>query len=282
MKTLCSSRSFLPTTLLSSVSMLLILAAAPRSAVSAAAAFSCCGGGQRAHPGMMLSTCRRCPSYYSAIAPSPSCKTSSFKSGSSSHLNRRNRSTASRIVVCSSVSNEASQQPQLQPRNDDNVDKSNNCLLTSVRCRLRKLTGFSLTAARATMRAATGISLSAVYVSMLAATGAWIRQSMKLILSAVPAWMRYFVQPFLVLYYAPLFILRSLTGPTRKQARHNHDVFLEGWKHAVEVADETTSYWPIHVSKDGKLIEKDFDEVDVTEAVAESVEIAMEKERAAQ
>jgi len=126
------------------------------------------------------------------------------------------------------------------------------------------------------MRAATGISLTAVYASTVAATGAWIRQTMKWILSIFPAWFRYFLQPFLILYYAPLFILRNLTGPTRKQALQTHEHFVEGWKSAVERAEETSSYWPLHVTDDG-YIEKDTSDVDFNDAVAESVEVAMEE-----
>lgn len=127
------------------------------------------------------------------------------------------------------------------------------------------------------MRAATGVSLTAIYASTVAVTGAWIRQIMKGILSIFPAWFRYFLQPFLILYYAPLFILRNLAGPTRKHAIQTHEHFIEGWKSAVEKAEETSSYWPLHVNEDG-YIEKDTSDVDFTDAVAESVEVALEEE----
>jgi hypothetical protein len=146
---------------------------------------------------------------------------------------------------------------------------------TKLRDRVRQITGVSLTALRATMRTATGISLSAIYASTLAVTGSWIRTIMTVILAPLPAWFRYFVQPFLVLYYAPLLILRNLCGPTRKNARKVHEEVLEGWKRAVETADEKSAYWPVHLDKDG-YIEKDFDEVDVNEAIAESVELELE------
>lgn len=53
-----------------------------------------------------------------------------------------------------------------------------------------------------------------------------------------------------MLYYAPLFILRGLTGPTRKEARANHELVVEGWREAVEFADETKKdgYWPVRVN----------------------------------
>jgi hypothetical protein len=146
---------------------------------------------------------------------------------------------------------------------------------TTLRIRLGEATGFSMTALRRGVRTATGISLTALYASTVAVTGAWVRQTMKVILSIFPAWFRYFVQPFLILYYAPLILLKSLTGPSRKQAKLTHEYFLEGWKEAVETADSKSSYWPVHLGKDGNL-EKDFDEVDMSDAIAESMEIAME------
>ena len=144
-----------------------------------------------------------------------------------------------------------------------------------LRARMRRLTGFSLTALRATARAATGISLTALYASTVAVSGSWIRQTMKVILAIFPAWLRYFVQPFLVLYYVPLFLLRTLSSPNRAVQKTKHEAFVESWKHAVEVADEKSSYWPLHVGLEGRF-EVDLTELDVNEAVAESVEVAFE------
>jgi hypothetical protein len=142
---------------------------------------------------------------------------------------------------------------------------------------LRKGTCFSLTAFRSTWRAATGVSLTVLYSGTLAVTGLWIRKIMSAILSFFPAWVgnfdhrlsllssptdsslmlcsyveqfRCFLQPFLVLYYAPLFIIRGLTGPTRKRAKAKHDLVVDGWKDAVEFAEKTKKdgYWPIHLN----------------------------------
>jgi hypothetical protein len=140
---------------------------------------------------------------------------------------------------------------------------------------MRKLTGFSLTAVRATIRAISGISASAIYASTLAMSGAWIRQSMKAILSIFPSWMRYFVQPFLVLYYAPLFFLHNLASPTRKNARLSHENFVEGWKKAVQVADGRSQYWPLHVNNQGDF-ESDIRELDMNDAIAESAFLQLE------
>jgi len=167
----------------------------------------------------------------------------------------------------------------LQPANNENEhddDDDDETLSHPLRSRLRRLTGFSFTASRATMRALTGISLTTIYASVLAISGAWVRQTMKVILSIFPTWFRYFLQPFLVLYYAPLFILRNWTGPTRREARTAHEHFVEGWKHAVELADDKTSYWPIHVNAQGEF-EKDFAEIDLNEGIEESVEAALEE-----
>ena len=61
---------------------------------------------------------------------------------------------------------------------------------------------------------------------------------------------RYFLQPFLVLYYAPLFIIRGLTGPSRKVAKKKRDTFMEGWKSAIDYAEKTEAdgYWPVHAN----------------------------------
>lgn len=139
------------------------------------------------------------------------------------------------------------------------------------------MTGFSLTALRATCRAATGISFTAIYVATVAATGNWIRQTTKFVLSIFPAWARYFVQPFLILYYVPIFILRNLTGPTRRRARQSHQAVLDSWKEAVQKADETVAYWPIHVDEEG-YIESDMPEIDLKEGVTESIEVARDEE----
>lgn len=163
------------------------------------------------------------------------------------------------------------------PENNGDSSSYSSPKIKSLRTQLRNITGFSLTALRKTMRAATGISLTAVYASAVAVTGAWIRQTMRILLAPLPAWFRYFLQPFLVLYYAPLFILRNVTGPTRKRAKTTHEHFLQGWKEAVETADKSSNYWPMHLNSEGN-IEKDMAELDMTETIAESVDIALEED----
>jgi len=101
---------------------------------------------------------------------------------------------------------------------------------------------------------------------------------MKVVLGVFPAWLRYFAQPFLVLYYVPLFVIRSLT-PSSKQRNDQarHEAFVRSWKEAVEMADEKSSYWPLHVTQDGDF-QPDLSEIDVNEAVAEALDVALEEE----
>lgn len=152
----------------------------------------------------------------------------------------------------------------------------------SLRSRLRQATGFSLTALRATMRAATGISLTAIYASALAATSAFVRKTMAVVLSPLPPWFRYFLQPFLILYYAPLFILRNLAGPTGKRARETHEHFLDGFKAAVDAAEKKADgYWPVHVNENGEIVsveepQQSAKQVDINEGIAESMEVMMD------
>jgi hypothetical protein len=110
----------------------------------------------------------------------------------------------------------------------------------------QQLAGVSVTALRTTIRTATGVSLTALYASTLAVSGVWIRQVMRLILSIFPSWARYFVQPFLVLYYVPLYMLRSISSPKTR----NENSVAEGWYQPVETEtlDQRPSYWPLDLS----------------------------------
>jgi hypothetical protein len=170
---------------------------------------------------------------------------------------------------------------------DDDAENGGT-MVTALRDRLRRATGFSFTVFRATLRGITGISLTAIYASTVAATGLWIRKICSVVLSLFPSWFRYFLQPFLVLYYAPLFLLRNLTGPTRKRAKAQHDSVLGAWKEAVQYAEKTEKdgYWPVVVSEDGyfeMVAPPDPEETTFAEqkermadAMAETVEHAME------
>ena len=151
-----------------------------------------------------------------------------------------------------------------------------------IRNKLRQATGFSFTVFRATLRGITGISLSAIYAGALAATGLWIRQAMSAVLSVFPTSFRYFLQPFLVMYYTPLILIRSFASPTnRKRAVKKHETVVEAWKEAVVVAEQTEKdgYWPVVVNDEGYFeLSKppSVDGVVTAEAMAATVEHAME------
>ena len=113
----------------------------------------------------------------------------------------------------------------------------------STRSKLRQLTGFSLTALRATLRAATGISLSQT-----------ISGFFRRVLGIMTPGMRYFLQPLLILYYAPMLMIRYwMVGPSQEyveESRKGHEKVVEGWRKAVEVAEKANKdgYWPVHVN----------------------------------
>ena len=99
----------------------------------------------------------------------------------------------------------------------------------SPRSKLRQLTGFSLTAIRSTLRAATGISLSQSISGIL-----------RRLLSILSPSLRYFLQPFLIMYYTPLMIIRYwVVGPSDQyveDSRKSHEKVVDGWRRAVEAA----------------------------------------------
>ena len=148
-----------------------------------------------------------------------------------------------------------------------------------LRATLRGITGFSLTAVRASLRAATGVSITTI---------------VKTIVGAFPLWLRYFMQPFLILYYTPLMIMKSWVGETktsRAEAMAAHEKLVEGWKKAIVAAENAQAggYWPIHVDSDSNIVtafppdpeainvnppDPNQQVVDVNKAVLQSVEIA--------
>lgn len=192
-------------------------------------------------------------------------------------------------VAVSSISNTNPRSLSLLSAHYASSDESTDVNLsfsTMARNRLRAATGFSFTVFRATLRGITGISLTTLYAGTLAATGLWIRKAMSAVLSLVPASFRYFLQPFLVIYYTPLILLRGLTSPTaRKRAVAKHNTVVEAWKEAVTLAEKTekSGYWPVAVSKDGYFelakppsVNSGVDiNTKMAEAMAEAVEHAM-------
>eukprot|EP00592_Proboscia_alata_P001777 CAMPEP_0194378216 /NCGR_PEP_ID=MMETSP0174-20130528/34453_1 /TAXON_ID=216777 /ORGANISM="Proboscia alata, Strain PI-D3" /LENGTH=257 /DNA_ID=CAMNT_0039160065 /DNA_START=88 /DNA_END=861 /DNA_ORIENTATION=- len=189
---------------------------------------------------------------------------------------------------------------------DDNVRSHNHChiyrktwlngentsdevhVVGSFRNFCRKLTGMSLSATRASIRATYGISLTAVRASLRAATGISISAILKSIMELFPLWARYFMQPFLVLYYAPLLILREVIGRrkgAKRKRRLAHEKVVDGFKTAVgiaEAANKDKGYWPVRVNEDGwieAVLPPDPDTFgdavpDVTDAITKSVILA--------
>ena len=80
------------------------------------------------------------------------------------------------------------------------------------------------------------------------------------------------MQPFLILYYAPLFIIRNLVGSTRKRALAKRARLIEGWKEAVDEANTKVDSWPVETSDVGYFHTKT-ESVDVSEALADSMEL---------
>lgn len=153
------------------------------------------------------------------------------------------------------------------------------------RSKLRKLTGFSFTAFRVTMKAATGFSLTASRATLRGLTGVSISGIMKVITGVFPLWARAFFQPFLMLYYTPLIILRSLIGSTKNsksEAKAAHEYLIDGWTQAIIASEDAQNggYWPVHVDEKRQItvslppdpIRAD---ADLTEGVAQSVEFVL-------
>lgn len=145
----------------------------------------------------------------------------------------------------------------------------------------RKVTGFGFTAIRSSIRATTGLSLTAMRTTLRALTGVSITTVVKSLLGLLPPWTRYFFQPFLILYYVPLTILKGLIGPTptaKKEARSSHDGLVQYWKEALESAENKVSDWPVHVMADGS-IKYDLEDDRMNDKIVEAVEMKYESAR---
>jgi hypothetical protein len=120
--------------------------------------------------------------------------------------------------------------PCLFAHSEPPLKNQQNSSSSKIRSHLRTMTGFSFTALRATWRAATGISLTAVSGACWAATSGAVRNSMAATLQIFPAWARYFLQPFLILYYVPLFMVRTLTDRTTMNAQQRkHEAWIQNF-----------------------------------------------------
>lgn len=161
-------------------------------------------------------------------------------------------------------------------------EASNDQESSTLRSQLRKITGFSLTAFQLSAQATT----MSVRTALRGATGVSISRVLSAFVGMFPLWFRLFMQPFLIVYYTPLMILRGLLGSTkdsRNEASQTHEFFVQGWKDAVEIAEKVNEdgYWPVHVNENGGIDFKslpDPEEVlktlEYANAIVESVEVA--------
>ena len=121
----------------------------------------------------------------------------------------------------------------------------------TLRTKWRNVTGISLTAIRAMLRTTTGISMTAMYTAAYLATSAVVRNIMAMFLHVLPTWLRYFVQPFLILYYVPWFVLRTWSDRTAYALKEEHHrTLISNWKGAIETAGKIAGegYWPVKVN----------------------------------
>lgn len=142
---------------------------------------------------------------------------------------------------------------------------------------LDALTGFSLSTARASIRATTGLSLTVSRTTLRGLTGVSMTGLMEKAIGLFPAWFRYFLQPFLVMYYTPLMILKGLLGPTKtakEEALAAHERVIEGWKDAIMAAEQVQENWPLHVTDDGRIESLTPQSTNIEEAIVNSLDIA--------
>lgn len=147
----------------------------------------------------------------------------------------------------------------LRSTTNDNLSPRPNKEEFVLRTKLRQITGFSLTALRVTLRGLTGVSVTS---------------TMKSITGLFPTWFRYFLQPLLIMYYTPLMIFKSWCDvPARKDSLAAHEKIVEGWKSAIEMAEESVEKWPLHVNDEGKI--ESVQNVEIADAIIDSLDVAM-------
>lgn len=160
-------------------------------------------------------------------------------------------------------------------QNDGSNDADGENSGTSIRKELGKLTGLSITVIRASVRATTGLSITAIRTFLRTLTGVSVTGTMKALFGLLPPWGRYFLQPFLILYYAPLVILKGLVGSTsssKKDDRASHEQLVDYWKEAIQMAESRSASWPLHVMADGSL-QYDLEDENMNDAIVKAIEM---------
>lgn len=211
-------------------------------------------GETHALPSTIISILLACVFIHQGIAFGPAAQ---VKKVATPHL----AASLSRPSPILSASNRRQRRPSKQKAIPTVIAYSPNADLGDVqqspRSKFRRLTGFSFSALRSTLRAATGFSLTTFRATLRAATGislsGLISGSLRRILDILSPSLRYFMQPFLIVYYAPLLMVRYwLVGPSKQyveESRKGHEKLIEGWRKAVQAAEKANSdrYWPVHL-----------------------------------
>jgi hypothetical protein len=140
-----------------------------------------------------------------------------------------------------------------------------------------KITGLSLTVIRKSIRTTTGLSITAFRTALRGLTGVSVTGSMKMLFGIFPPKFRYFLQPFFIMYYTPLMIIKYFIGSTKtskEEAYAAHELIVEGWKDAIQAAEVVQESWPLHVTDDGNIESLTPQSVPITDAIVESLDIA--------
>ena len=69
---------------------------------------------------------------------------------------------------------------------------------------------------------------------------------------------RYFLQPFLILYYVPLYMLRTWTSPKKREERRAlHEEIMNDFKRGVQAAGAAheAGYWPFQLNGEFLVVE---------------------------
>jgi len=132
-------------------------------------------------------------------------------------------------------------------------DSTNDTENEGIRNQLRQLTGFSMSALRLSLHA----SISAARLTLRGFTGGIVTKTMKRVTAIFPTGIRYFMQPFLILYFTPIMVLKSLCDRPKNYNEDlaAHEKLVQGWTNAVERAERVQNgeYWPVHINADGAI-----------------------------
>jgi len=142
---------------------------------------------------------------------------------------------------------------------------------------LGKITGVSMSAIRQSVRTTTGLSLTATRTALRTLTGVSVTATMKHLFGIFPPWFRYFLQPFFIMYYTPLMILKYFIGShknAKKEAFAAHEKIVEGWKDAIRAAEVAQEFWPLHITEDGQIESLTPQSVPINDAILESLDVA--------